>query len=71
MSTNYFWVVGGKFRSLNFHALVQGTQQVEGPFPTRRDAETAWRKLSEAHRHECNTRFTIVQEKRARAAAAH
>jgi hypothetical protein len=63
MSNTFYWVVGGKFRSLNFHTLVNGTQEVDGPFPTRREAEEAWRIRSEKHRHECNTRFTIVQEK--------
>ncbi len=45
MHTNHFWVVGGEFRSLNFHTLVHGTAQVEGPFPSRREAEDAWRGL--------------------------
>ena len=30
MSTQRFWVIGGEFRSLNFHQLVDGTQQVIG-----------------------------------------
>jgi hypothetical protein len=59
MNTQY-WVVGGEFGSLNFHSLVEGTQQVRGPFPTRSAAEHAWRNLSEQYRHKCNFRFTIV-----------
>jgi hypothetical protein len=64
MHTNHFWVVGGEFRSLNFHTLVHGTAQVEGPFPSRREAEDAWRGLSEKNRHRCNVRFSIVEEPR-------
>lgn len=38
--TNY-WVIGGEFGSMNFHKLVHGTAQVQGPFNTRSDAEDA------------------------------
>ena len=57
-----YWVIGGEFSSLNFHNLVHGTQQVQGPFPTRTDAEQAWRSLSEENRHKCNVRFTILRD---------
>ena len=68
MSTQHFWVIGGEYRSLNFHALVPGSAEVEGPFPSRREAEDAWRKLSESQRHRCNVRYTIVEEPRRSAA---
>jgi hypothetical protein len=64
MHGTHYWVVGGEFRSLNFHQLVHGTAQVEGPFPTRKEAENAWRSLSEKNRHRCNVRFSIVEEPR-------
>ncbi len=57
-----YWVIGGEFSSLNFHNLVHGTQQVQGPFPSRADAESVWRKLSEENRHKCNVRFTILRD---------
>jgi hypothetical protein len=57
-----FWVVGGEFGSLNFHTLVHGSAQVEGPFASRREAEAAWRRVSEENRHRCNVRFSIVEE---------
>jgi hypothetical protein len=60
-STNY-WVVGGEFRSLNFHSLVHGTAHVEGPFATRSEAEDTWRAISEQNRYRCNMRFSIVEE---------
>ncbi len=64
MHGTHYWVVGGEFRSLNFHNLVQGTAQVEGPFATRREAEDMWRQVSERNRHRCNVRFSIVEEPR-------
>lgn len=62
MQSSNYWVVGGEFRSLNFHSLVHGTAEVKGPFATRREAEETWRTVSEQHRHRCNMRFSIVEE---------
>ncbi len=62
MHGTHYWVVGGEFGSLNFHKLKPGTAQVEGPFATRREAEDAWRAVSEQNRHRCNVRFSIVEE---------
>jgi hypothetical protein len=70
MSTQRFWVIGGEFRSLNFHQLVDGTQQVIGPFMSRREAEQAWRNVSESSRHLCNVRFMICQEPNAAASGS-
>jgi len=70
MHGSHFWVVGGEFRSLNFHTLVHGSAQVEGPFASRKEAEDAWRKLSEKNRHRCNVRFSIVEEPRRAAMAS-
>ncbi len=42
-----FWVIGGEFGSMNFHKLVEGSAQVQGPFKTRKEAEDAWRVVSE------------------------
>ena len=71
MATTQYWVVGGEFGSLNFHQLIDGTQQVKGPFPTRREAEDAWQAISQANRYRCNVRFTIVRDAaRTEAAAA-
>ena len=64
MHGSHYWVVGGEFRSLNFHTLVPGSAQVQGPFNTRKEAEDAWRTLSEKNRHRCNVRFSIVEEPR-------
>eukprot|EP01035_Chromulina_nebulosa_P032358 gene32358-43226_t len=50
MSSN-FWVIGGEFGSMNFHKLVEGSAQVQGPFKTRQEAEDAWKTVSEENRH--------------------
>jgi hypothetical protein len=57
-----FWVIGGEFGSMNFHTLVHGSAQVQGPFGTRQEAEDAWRKVSEGSRHKAGVRFSIVEE---------
>ena len=57
-----FWVIGGEFGSMNFHKLVEGSAQVQGPFATRKEAEDAWREVSEANRHRGSVRFSIVEE---------
>ena len=57
-----FWVIGGEFGSMNFHKLVAGSAQVQGPFKTRKEAEAAWRVVSEENRHRGSVRFSIVEE---------
>jgi len=59
-----FWVIGGEFGSMNFHKLVEGSAQVQGPFSTRKEAEDCWKKLSEENRHRGSVRFSIVEEPR-------
>lgn len=62
MTGSNFWVIGGEFGSMNFHKLVEGTTEVKGPFKTRKDAEDAWRAVSEENRHSDSVRFSIVDE---------
>ena len=57
-----FWVIGGEFGSMNFHKQVEGSAQVHGPFATRKEAEDAWRAVSEENRHRGSVRFSIVEE---------
>src|SRR3978361_1219193 len=56
-----FWVIGGEFGSMNFHKLVEGSAQVQGPFKTRKEAEDAWKEVSEQNRHKAGVRFSIVE----------
>ena len=57
-----FWVIGGEFGSMNFHKLVEGSAQVQGPFKTRKEAEDCCREISEQNRHRGSVRFSIVEE---------
>lgn len=60
-----FWVIGGEFGSMNFHKLVEGSAQVQGPFKTRKEAEDAWRTVSEEKPPQ--GRRTLLHRGRARA----
>ncbi len=62
MSSSRFWVIGGEYRSLDFEEIVDGTQQLIGPFDERDAAERSWRDISEQHRTRCTVRYTIAQE---------
>ncbi len=57
-----FWVIGGEFGSMNFHKLVEGSAQDQGPFGTRKEAEDAWRSVSEENRYKAGVRFSIMEE---------
>jgi len=57
-----FWVIGGEFTSLNFHSFTPGTSIVEGPFPTRADAEVVWKSLSDNTKYKATYRFVITVE---------
>jgi hypothetical protein len=61
-----FWVLGGEYRSMDFEALVEGTERLVGPVKTRDEAERIWRQLSEATRHRGTMRYSIVAEARSR-----
>lgn len=63
MSNSRFWVVGGEYRSLEFDEIIDGSQQLIGPFGERAAAERSWRDVSEQNRSRCTVRFTIVKEK--------
>jgi len=57
-----YWVIGGKFSSLNFHTLEPQTTIIRGPFKQRSDAEETWKILSEETRHFADFRFIITEE---------
>jgi len=50
---------------MNFHKLVEGSAQVQGPFKTRKEAEDVWRVVSEENRHKAGVRFSIVKSRAA------
>jgi hypothetical protein len=57
-----YWVIGGLYRDTGFDTLVEGTERLFGPFPSRDEATQAWRQLAEATRSSCLTRFSIAEE---------
>jgi hypothetical protein len=56
MTTERFWVVGGEYSCLDFKTLTKGAQ-VLGPFDTRDEARTVWRRVSCA-----KAKFSIASE---------
>ena len=57
-----FWVVGGKYKTLDFQYLVQGTERVFGPFARIEDAQDTWRSVTETTRCHATVRYTIAAE---------
>ena len=55
-------VVGGKYETLNFDRILQGTERVLGPFEARTDAESIWRRVTEETRYQATVRYTIAAE---------
>lgn len=61
MSERY-WVIGGEYESTAFDKLVDGTEQILGPYGDRADARRAWEDIAVSTRSICTARFTIVRE---------
>jgi len=57
-----FWVVGGKYDSMAFDRLLEGTISAFGPFASEDDARNAWRSVTEATRSQATIRYTIAAE---------
>jgi hypothetical protein len=57
-----FWVIGGKYDSMAFDRLLEGTISALGPFTSEDDARSAWRTVTEATRSQATIRFTIAAE---------
>jgi len=58
--TARYWVIGGKHIDMTFQHRCWS--EVEGPFSSRCDAESMWRKLSFLHTHDARVRYTIVRD---------
>ena len=57
-----YWVVGGKYETMTFDRLVNGTESVFGPFGEREEAVICWREQTERTRSQAAMRFTIAAE---------
>ena len=69
-ATPWYWVVGGKYETMAFDRLVQGTECVFGPFECVQDAETMWRCVTEKTRCQATVRYTIAAEQTRKAQAS-
>lgn len=57
-----FWVVGGEYTDSRFEDVIEGTEKMFGPFPSRDSALQVWRKVAEETRSLCMARFVVVGE---------
>lgn len=64
---NRFWVVGGEYTDSRFEDIIEGTEQMFGPFPSRDDALQVWRKVADETRCLCLARYVVVGEGQAQA----
>jgi hypothetical protein len=57
-----YWVVGGKYETMDFDRLIDGTESVFGPFGSAEDAKSIWRRVTEETRFQATVRYTITVE---------
>ena len=62
--SNRYWIVGGEYADTSFSQIVDGTERVMGPYPSRERAMAEWQALAEATRSNCHARFSIAEEAR-------
>jgi len=62
MTTERFWVVGGEYSSTTFHSLKNGRPDVFGPFKTREEARTTWKRISDETRSCATAKYAITSE---------
>jgi len=57
-----YWIVGGEYHDTTFDRIIDGTEQLIGPFPCRDEAMDEWKKLATETRSNCLARYTIAEE---------
>ena len=57
----FYYVIGGEYTDANFTALRSGSSKLDGPYPTRSEAETAWRSLSQSSTSNVLVRYDVVE----------
>ena len=62
MMRSKYWIVGGEYHDTAFDRIVDGTEQLIGPFPCRNEAMEEWKKLATATRGNCHARYAIAEE---------
>jgi len=61
MTIERYWVVGGDYSCMAFQSL-RGGGQLAGPFDSREEAVTAWRRLSGESSSRATARYSITVE---------
>jgi hypothetical protein len=57
-----FWVIGGEYTDTRFSQLIDGTEQLFGPFGNQSEARAVWDKIASETRSIGTARYTIVQD---------
>jgi hypothetical protein len=55
-----FWVIGGKYRDIDFRALEAGGGELYGPFSSYDEAHRSWVDRTRATRSLAEVRYQIV-----------
>jgi hypothetical protein len=55
-----FWVIGGKYRDVDFSALEEGGGEMYGPFGSYEEAHRSWVDRVRATRSLAEVRYQIV-----------
>ena len=55
-----FWVIGGKYRDVDFRALEDGGGELYGPFTSYDEAHRSWVDRTRATRSFAEVRYQIV-----------
>ena len=58
---NQYFIIGGRYRDLEFQEILQGTGFVHGPFASYDEARALWRDYARASRGDAHSRCVIVQ----------
>lgn len=56
-----FFVIGGRYRDLDFVELIEGTAHVLGPYTSYDEAQRVWKERSADSRSDAKARYTIVR----------
>ena len=57
----FYYVIGGEYTDADFTALRSGTSKLNGPYGSRPEAESEWRKLSQSSTSNVLVRYDVVE----------
>ena len=63
MTSQRYWVIGGDYSCMGFKALKDtNAATLAGPFETKNDAQSEWKRLSGEQSSRATSRFSIAVE---------